>query len=383
MKNKILIVVLYIFCSCVVPDFSSSKDNEVIKINYDYYFMEDELINYDIFYSIPYDKLIFTKNEDGFYTNIVSSIYIKDEKNNIVFSDSWSENIVLDFFDQTRGSTNYISNFSVSLKKNNIYTIHIELNDYLNKKHWDSENIFNTRNFEKLSDLKIYFKENDKFLNIDKFQNNRTIDTAWVKYQIIDNKIHENGVLFSIQENSINFKNNNYTIVIDTSMISPYEINLVPISLDSFSNGRVTVNCYYENLHKQKTVIFSNSKLIEYDYSLLLKPMEYLLDKISYIEYNALDSLNKIDFIHSYWNEDNNTTLLDEFYLRVLYADRNFRSIKNKGSQSDKGKIYIIYGKPIDVDYNFTQNGDFEIWYYDDKKFIFINRFGFYECYKC
>ena len=97
----------------------------------------------------------------------------------------------------------------------------------------------------------------------------------------------------------------------------------------------------------------------------------------------GLDSLQKIDYIYKYWSKDKNSDLLDEFYSRVIYSNMNFKSIKSSGSQSDKGKIYIIYGKPLNVDYSFTQNGDYEIWYYHDKKFIFINRFGYYECYKC
>ena len=111
--------------------------------------------------------------------------------------------------------------------------------------------------------------------------------------------------------------------------------------------------------------------------------MEYIMDKNSYIKYNVLDSLEKIDYIFNYWNQDQYSDLLDEFYSRVVYSNSNFKSIKSSGSQSDKGKIYIIYGKPINIDYNFTQNGDYEIWYYNDKKIIFINRFGYYECYQC
>ena len=52
-------------------------------------------------------------------------------------------------------------------------------------------------------------------------------------------------------------------------------------------------------------------------------------------------------------------------------------------SDSDQGKIYIIYGRPQNIDYEFNENGEYEIWQYRNKKFVFINRFGYFECYQC
>ena len=79
-----------------------------------------------------------------------------------------------------------------------------------------------------------------------------------------------------------------------------------------------------------------------------------------------------------------NPFLLKEFYSRVQYSNVEFKSIKGTGSESDKGKIYIVYGKPFDIEYQLSEAGDYqEIWIYRDEKFIFINRYGYYECYNC
>ena len=41
--------------------------------------------------------------------------------------------------------------------------------------------------------------------------------------------------------------------------------------------------------------------------------------------------------------------------------------------------IYPHLNKP---DVRFNENGEYEIWYYDNKEFIFINKFGIYQLHK-
>ena len=61
-----------------------------------------------------------------------------------------------------------------------------------------------------------------------------------------------------------------------------------------------------------------------------------------------------------------------------------FKSIAGKGSKSDKGKIYIIHGRPLDIEHRISNNGEYqEIWIYRSERFIFINRYGYYECSNC
>ena len=106
---------------------------------------------------------------------------------------------------------------------------------------------------------------------------------------------------------------------------------------------------------------------IDYNYDLLLDPFEYLLSEQEYIDYISLTKDSKIDFIKQYWINMGNPFLLKEFYSRVQYSNVEFKSIKGAGSESDKGKIYIVYGKPFDIEYQLSEAGDYqEIWIYRD-----------------
>ena len=75
--------------------------------------------------------------------------------------------------------------------------------------------------------------------------------------------------------------------------------------------------------------------------------------------------------------------LLQEFYNRIKYVNIHYFEGLDKGWKSDRGRIYILNGPPLSINYEFNENGEFEIWTYNSKRFIFINRYGAFECYMC
>lgn len=72
--------------------------------------------------------------------------------------------------------------------------------------------------------------------------------------------------------------------------------------------------------------------------------------------------------------------LEEEYYRRVGYSDAHFGGMEG-GWQSDRGRVYIIYGRPDEVERHpfETETASYQIWYYLDKKltFIFVDRHGF------
>ena len=57
----------------------------------------------------------------------------------------------------------------------------------------------------------------------------------------------------------------------------------------------------------------------------------------------------------------------------------NYNYLSLKGWETDRGKIYIIYGHPYDIQNEYTTEGEFEIWTYkSNRQYIFINKYGNY-----
>jgi GWxTD domain-containing protein len=69
--------------------------------------------------------------------------------------------------------------------------------------------------------------------------------------------------------------------------------------------------------------------------------------------------------------------LMTEFYKRVDYSIINFSTVSTPdGSETDRGKTYILNGKPDETERTLNPNeAPFEIWTYKkiNKKYIFID----------
>lgn len=76
--------------------------------------------------------------------------------------------------------------------------------------------------------------------------------------------------------------------------------------------------------------------------------------------------------------------LMDEYYMRVAYSNRQFETYQN-GWESDRGMVYIIYGRPDDLESHPGSGNQrsYQIWtYYENNlRFVFedANRFDDYR----
>lgn len=383
--NKILLFTLILFFSCSTSEKITLEKSKEIDFKYDYYVLENGNIQFDVDYFLPYDKLIFKKKENGFQSSVTISFSVIEIDKTILYNKSWLENIECDFFDKTKSNIDYIGNFSFELENKENIEMHIIVNDFINHKSYQKQKFIKVNENYNLKDLKFYTKIENKYLNIDYVNESKLndLDTLWIKYQIINENIDVDSLFFEIKSLSFNEEKNN-KFAISPSLLKKHEINYFPIDISELNKNDIIVNCIYGDDKKSKRIKFKKNIQQVIDYSNLIYAMEnYIFNSQEYIEYVDLDSLGRIEFIEDYWMQKKDNDLLYEFYNRVVYANTNFKKIGKPGSASDMGKIYVIYGKPLSVDFEFNENGEFEIWKYRNKKFIFINRFGYFECYRC
>ena len=383
--NKILLFMFILFFACSTSEKITLEKSKEIDFKYDYYVLENGNIQFDVDYFLPYDKLIFKKNKNGFQSSVTISFSVIEIDKTILYNKSWLENIECDFFDETKSNIDYIGNFSFELENKENIEMHIIVNDFVNHKSYQKQKLIEANENYNLKDLKFYTKIENKYLNIDYVNESKlnNLDTLWIKYQIISENIGVDSLFFEIKSLSLNEEKNN-KFAIPPSLLKKYEIKYFPVDISEFNKNDIIVNCLYGYDKKSRRINFKKNIKQVIDYSKLIYPMEnYIFNSQEYIEYVDLDSFGRIEFIEDYWKQKKDNDLLYEFYNRVVYANTNFKKIGKPGSASDMGKIYIIYGKPLSVDFEFNENGEFEIWKYRNKKFIFINRFGYFECYRC
>ena len=385
MRNSLISLFIFLLFSCSPGYQLKTEDENITRVEYDFYLLEDGFVQFNIDYFIPYSKLIFTKESNGFKSDITLSIDIIEDNKKILYNNSWSDNIHVDYFEETKSKKDYIGHLTFKIEKKQQYLMKIFINDYSNHKYYKYEQNLTINDYQYLSDIELYIKNNEKYFNLDNLENSdlENLDTLWIKYQIIDDDIGDNLLTFKVLNKDIN-NIAGLVSTIDASKLNSYAIDLYPISIGDISYKNLEINCHYRDIYKSKSIVILDKEEIIFDYTLLSNPMEnYILNRQEYIEYIELDSAKKTEYIENYWLKKNNPDLLVEFYKRVRYANTTFKKIGSEGSNSDQGEIYIIYGRPLNIDFEFNENGEFEIWQYHNKRFVFINRFGYYECYQC
>jgi GWxTD domain-containing protein len=123
------------------------------------------------------------------------------------------------------------------------------------------------------------------------------------------------------------------------------------------------------------------------DISLALRQMRYILtgDSIDFYEDATLEE--KKMFFERFWsrrdpnpNTDANE-LMEEYFSRVNYANREFSGFSDDGWLSDRGRIFIKFGMPDDIERHPFEidRYPYVVWrYYNLRKiFLFSDRTGF------
>ena len=381
LKNKkiILFCLLCFSCSSRI-DYSSKKaDNLNFIVNQLAISENNSELSLDI--KIPFNKLVFNKKSDGFYSHITIDVFILDENQNTSYSKSWDENIKLNYYEDTKEKKPYQVNHLFNLPMRGEYSINIIVNDFVNHLSFVGEKEFVVNDNYYLSDLFLYYKKNNEFL---KYANNldlNGIDTLWINYDIIkrnfENKSEEIRLLyeFMYKKNIVFSKTINDKILIN-EINKYYSIPLINKSFD-----KLKIEILFNDQIRSEVFEFKDMIVDNFNIEKLIGPMQYVLNYREFLSFVDLTYQEQIKFIENFWARDDNERFI-EFCSRVEYTNDNFLHYNIEGWKSDRGKIYIINGEPKEIKYDFNEKGEFEIWYYNsNKRFIFLNRFGFYELY--
>jgi GWxTD domain-containing protein len=121
--------------------------------------------------------------------------------------------------------------------------------------------------------------------------------------------------------------------------------------------------------------------------------IEMAIRQLKYIavsaDYNRLRNAAPADrekLFKQFWDDQakasnaDPTELMEEYYRRVEYSNEKF-STNRPGWENDRGRIYIRYGEPTDVERHPFESGSrpYEIWFYSQLslRFVFVDYTGF------
>jgi GWxTD domain-containing protein len=120
----------------------------------------------------------------------------------------------------------------------------------------------------------------------------------------------------------------------------------------------------------QSPFAMMDSSRIEQEYDKALVTMNPTEKKI----FQGLTRLDaKRRFLYNFWNGRNSNSgdsgngSYEQLNERMDYANRFYSTITTEGWKTDRGRVYVKYGKPDDVERypSSSENIPYEIWHYD------------------
>jgi GWxTD domain-containing protein len=139
-----------------------------------------------------------------------------------------------------------------------------------------------------------------------------------------------------------------------------------------------------------KNSIFAGMHEIE-----LEQEYETLFYIITEEEKNVYANLNsdaaKARFLYDFWQKRDpapQTPINEyrtEYNRRIDFANENYKSYNRSGWKTDRGRVYILFGRPSDIERNPNNSRSYahEIWHYDNLEggveFIFVDYYEFGE----
>lgn len=371
-------------------------------------FPYDSLSTIYYLYKIPYQNLVFLKNGGNYTAEIRVDIEITDTNSNFVKREIKDWKIQTTSFEETNSAELFaegLINLNLPDGKYNIQPIITDQNS------------------------KREFKLGKNRLDVNKSK--RKIETLIVDSKKVNCEEEEFFKLTNFEGN-IPFGSDDHNLIIPVSDISLKEINVTVLSqndtiakrtlTDSFISAISFKECsnkilftdnkgYQTNIFilnginsKLKegpfTVIVNEDKEIKfssfvswYNKPVSLRDPELAIKALKHIEKESvIDSLLDLDEeklykgLVDYWKkmdpspETEFNELMAEYYSRVDYAQINFASLTGvKGIDTDRGKIFIKFGKPDQIERASNEKGKIvETWIYikPQRKFVFVDKQG-------
>lgn len=156
------------------------------------------------------------------------------------------------------------------------------------------------------------------------------------------------------------------------------------VSLEKIPPGDYTLeielkgrrNKKIDSRKKDFSVVWNYRATMEGDFKTALQQLSYIArpDEIEALKkLTALEE--RLEAIEDFWKERDPTLgtaeneFREEFYRRIITANRNFRFMRQPGWRSDRGRIYIQYGEPDQVDdYPYLPNRwPLQVWHYHEE----------------
>jgi len=352
--------------------------------------------------SLRYDDLVFVKTDSGYLAHYQISLNIfSDEKlTHLSYSKIFEKHILVRDYSQTNSTALFDKTEGVITLPPGIYYVVMKLYDF--NTGYSSERVINHtfKDYSKdriaISDIKLYYLSDSNSANKSAayLENNVAIirnrfRTLYSEFAIVS---RDTSLPITL---SVSAMSSEAPTKLDTTvtfrqnvLVHNYKLGL---NLSELAPGRyiLRITAHLDNSQSSSETNFFIERgripTVPAELDQAIGPLRYITTS------TEIDSLMSGSFpvrqkkFLEFWIEraHGDTTLADamrnEFYKRVDFTNERFRYSITPGWQTDRGRIYIIYGPPDQVEDNSQSfnSPPYQVWYYYSLKlrFVFLDEF--------
>lgn len=386
-------------CGSGLHSFAPDVKNTLFPPRFGFFIINYPLVNSDssesiLYARIRYDDVVFERTDSGFSSHFQFSINVFSDKEltEIRYSKILDRRITVATYSMTNSTTAYDTVEDKLTLEPGKYYIVLKLYDY-NTDHTSSREIEHTfkdflRSPLAISDVLLYDRSDTSGVPVDvlKGRTGTILADFYVTMQDAPARFSLHAVAKSVESPT----------TIDTTLEIRQAGSVQRYKLPIDTRG-LAAGTYQLKLEVKKDLDESSSqttfRILRSSIPLVPAELDREIDPLTYITTPGEIATMKTGTFQErrekfldFWlrRADNNKEAAEamraEFYKRVDFANQHFEGGLSHGWRSDRGRIYIIYGQPDQVE---THDEDFstppyQIWYYYNLKleFVFLDEFG-------
>ncbi len=429
-KSFLLFIILF-----VTPLlFGQNKTN--FGFDFDYaQFGYDSLSNYvEVYYSFNQNDLTLNTTDSSNFVEGVLKVSIEDTASGKKFvNKEW--NVINNIKDTSSVNKGLVGELGFVLPKGS-YKVMVEGRDAVNKDNKKSiTEYFKVLPFWKggaaISDLQfasriiqdspnknsLFYKNTFEIIpaTMNIFGDNQPVLFYYLELYNLKNLPDGNIKLESVVYNSRGKVVSNKIKTISNTLNSRVEVGTVVVNkyptdsytmtealLDSAANIGISSSkrfyVYNPSIPQPDTVYNNNTESLSSEFNIMSEDeLDKIFQESKYIaatneikQYEGIETLEgKRKFLYNFWkNRDlNPATSINEAYQdymnRVQKSNERFSSMGKEGWKTDRGRVYLIYGEPSEIERfpNQQNTKPYEIWHYNELQggviFVFADLTGF------
>jgi GWxTD domain-containing protein len=417
--KSILIVLIYILFTSAQEQLDISKRmtrygfevNRKPAVNFNIfvnYTKTDRLPQLYLGAAIQNDVLQFEKDETGYHARYQTSVAIRQNKNAVI-KETWTSEVYSDNFEETNSKTRYSYH---SYKLSDVYPFWgkklsdgdyeclLEIRDLITKKSYKSKRNFTINSKlqkpeDKIvsTDITFFIHQPDSVKTLPLLPaysileyNKACFAYARIKTDTTDSVSINVRIYKTDKSGSQLFFQKYLKISVDSNACDIlFEMPFNLLSEGKYRlcfNGEINQKSF--SVEKELSVIWFEKPTYLYKVDLAVRPLKYLIPEEEFKRVKSLNYKDLQEWFNAFWKKKDPTEgtdyneLLYEYYWRVDETNRKFYVDYKEGWETDRGQIYLLYGKPQRVEnrrYS-TITLPHIVWFYDDEdlNFIFVDK---------